>query len=163
MKFNMKFNGKRLAPCVVLIGSLLCTPSCTKKDSATIEPKQVLKDYISKSFAVRDAKDRKDLLGYLTGDAKLRLQSWSDEQFLAAFVDTPRQFVRLAIKDMKPVSPIEVSITYELTYLDQTKGKDAKITNKKLCQLNLSQDHWLISDVKNIKELIEYRDELTLP
>ena len=147
---------------VLAIFGLIFT-GCTSGTSVKGDPKKVLSDYISRSFSIRKAEDRSELIAYLTGDAKARLQSWSDEQFSEAFVETKREFVRLLVKEIKSVSPTAVNITYELTFYDQSKGKNAKVTNKKLCNLVQDQGQWLIADVHNIKELIEYQNEMALP
>lgn len=148
--------------------SFLAASGCTKKAEGPEDPKRRLHEYISQSFAIRGPQDRAQLVSYLTGDARTRLESWSDEQFRVAFVDTKRTFVKLAFKEIKTVSPTEVGITYELsyqsTYADaQGKGHDAKITNRKLAQLVQKDNQWYISDVRNIKELVEYKDEMSLP
>ena len=56
-----------------------------------------------------------------------------------------------------------MNITYELAYVDQSRGSGAKITNKKLCQMKLESGKWVINDVHNIKELVEYQNEMSLP
>lgn len=137
--------------------------ACSSGTRSAHDPKQTLTEYISKSFAVREAADRKDLAEYLTGDAKNRLFAWSDEQFSEAFVESKRQFVKLAFHEVKSPTPQQAHITYELTYMDSRKGADMKVTNKKLCQLIQQNGRWYISEVKNIKELIEYRNEMSLP
>jgi hypothetical protein len=136
---------------------------CSRKSDNSNDPKQRLKEYISKSFSVRTVQDRADLLSYLTGSARSRLAAWSDDQFREAFIESKRQFIKISIPESKIVSPAEASITYELTYLDQGKGKDAKVMNKKLCSMVHEQGLWMISEVRNIKELIEYRNEMSLP
>jgi hypothetical protein len=162
--FLSKFASLGLAGVLVLAGLSACTPHQEGQD----DPKRRLNDYISESFAVKSPQDRNQLLGYLTGDAKTRLASWSDEQFREAFMDSKRQFLKLAFKEMKPVSANEVSITYEITYQTNRTGADnkphdTKITNKKLAQMVHQENKWLISDVRNIKELVEYKDEMSLP
>jgi hypothetical protein len=145
---------------------MLCTlalGACTPGGPVIEDPKHRLTDYISKSFAVQSPQDREALAAYMTGEAKNRLLSWSDEQFRAAFIDFKRTFVKLVIREIKNASPKEVGITYELTYLDQNRGKDAKVTNKKLAQLVLDNGKWFINDVRNIKETVEYRNEMSLP
>jgi hypothetical protein len=137
--------------------------SCTQHAGTKDDPKGRLTEYISRSFSVKGMDDRQELVAFLTGDAKARLLAWSEDQFRAAFIDSKRQFVKLAISEVKSISQTETSITYELTYIDQAKGKDAKVTQKKLCQMNNESGKWFISDVKNIKELIEYRNEMALP
>jgi hypothetical protein len=142
--------------------------ACTTVPESADDPKHRLNEYISQSFAIKGAADRAVLAGYLTGEAKSRIQSWSDEQFRQAFMDAKRQFVKLAFKEEKTVSPTEMGITYELTYQTnyadaQGKSHDAKVTNMKLAQMVRENGKWLISDVRNIKELVEYKNEMSLP
>lgn len=154
-------------------GSLLCVlvllsqvVGCSRLDSRLSgpdDPKKRLNEYISKSFSVRQIQDRNQLADYLTGDARNRLHAWSDEQFKEAFIDSRRQFIKLAFREVKPTSGTEVSITYELTYLEQGRGSEAKVTNRKLAQMVKEQGKWVIKEVRNIKELIEYRNEMSLP
>lgn len=142
---------------------LLVLSGCTSNEKDVGDPKQRLTDYINKSFAVKSTDDRRELLSYLAGDAKARLGAWSEDQFRQAFLEQKRQFIRLVFQEVKSISPKEVNITYELSYLDQAKGKDAKVTNKKFAQMVQEGETWMIADVKNIKELIEYKDEMSLP
>jgi hypothetical protein len=142
--------------------------ACTAKQSTTDDPKGRLNAYISQTFAVKGPQDRLQLAGYLTGQAKVRMENWSDEQFRVAFLDSKRQFVKLAFKELKSVSDSEVGITYELTYQNkytdpQGKSHDAKITNRKFAQMIRQNGQWFISEVRNIKELVEYKDEMSLP
>lgn len=136
--------------------------SCKTSQPISNDPKIRLQEYISKTFAVDSTDDRAVMLSYLGGTARTRLAAWSDEQFRSAFIENKRQFVKLAFKEIKPVSSTEVNITYELTYLDQGRG-DARITNRKLSQMVLEDRRWLIAEVRNINELIEYRNEMSLP
>ncbi len=149
---------------LIAIGSIACTKS---SDSAN-EPKGRIKEYIAQSFSVKNSADRAILSAFLTGSAKNRLEGWSEEQFREAFVESKREFIKLVFQEVKTISPHEVEITYELTYQDRGKGRDgrshqAKVINKKLCQMVLENGKWYIADVKNIKELVEYGNELSLP
>lgn len=148
---------------LVALGLLFAFSGCSQRSALPEDPKRLLGDYVSKSFAVDDIRDRQELSAYLTGDAKNRLASWSDEQFRQAFIVTKRELLKLLVTEIKKVSDREVSITYELTYLDKTKGRNTKVTNKKLCQVVKEQGKWLISDVRSIKELVEYQNEMSLP
>jgi hypothetical protein len=65
--------------------------------------------------------------------------------------------------EVRNPSPQDAMITYELTYLDQSKGHDAKVTHKKTAELSRKDERWLISEVKNLKEMIEYKNEMSLP
>ena len=149
-----------------LLVFLLVLSSCTKGELN--DPKNRLKDYIARSFSIKKSEDKAYLMEYLTGDVKARLGGWSEDQFREAFMDSKRQFEKLLFREVKEVSATEVQVTYELTYLDQGRGRDgqkhdARITTKKLCQMVLDKGKWFISDVKNIKELVEYKDEMSLP
>jgi len=137
--------------------------ACSSQRSSSIDPKSRLQDYISQSFSVSDVRDRDGLSKFLTGPAKTRLAAWSDEQFRDAFLQNKRQFIKLVFSEVRNLSPKEVNITYELTYLDQSKGHDAKVTHKKSAQLVRDQEQWMISEVRNMKELIEYKNEMALP
>lgn len=148
---------------IILALALVGFTACSQNTDMSHDPKRVLNDYISRSFAVHNLGDKQILLGYLTHDAKARLSAWSDDQFQEAFIDSKRQFVKLVFTETKPISPTESSITYELSYIDQGKGHDAKVTQKKLAQMLMEQGKWQISDVRNIKELVEYRNEMALP
>jgi hypothetical protein len=159
---------KRNVRFVAALLALIALGGCTRKQEGSDDPKRRLNEYISESFAVRGPQDRARLSAYLAGDAKTRLESWSDEQFRLAFVDSKRKFVKLAFKEAKPVSENEVGITYELTYQasygkEADKPREAKVTNRKLAQMIRRDGQWFISDVRNIKELVEYQNEMSLP
>lgn len=151
----------------VWVLTLLVFTACTSKGVPQSDPKKLLSEYISKSFAVNSTGERAQLLTFLTGDAHRRLNAWSDDQFRTAFVESKRQFVKLAYQEIKAVGKDEVSITYELSYVDQNRGADAKITQRKLARIvrdpSQPQDYWRISDVRNLRELIEFRNEMALP
>jgi hypothetical protein len=145
------------------IALALITSACSQNSEVPNDPKKVLNAYISKSFAVKGAADRAELVALLTRDAKARLSAWSDEQFRQAFIDNKREFVKLVFTESKNSSPTETYITYELTYVDQNKGSGAKVTQKKMAQLIQDDGKWMISDVQSIKEMVEYKNEMALP
>lgn len=147
---------------LLLFTLMLGSTACTKKKVGDNDPKQRLTDYINTSFSIHDTDDRSKLTGFLTGGAKNRLVSWSDEQFRLAFVDSKRQLLKIAVREVKPVTNTRTDLTYELTYLDQGRGPDARVTTKRMCEMKLEDGKWMISEVKNIKELIEYKNEITI-
>ncbi|MBY0469770.1 hypothetical protein K2X30_01290 [bacterium] len=151
-----------MIPVSFLLASVVLS-SCNSGANRTGDPRGRLNSYISDSFSVKSVSDRKTLEQYLTGNAKKRLEAWSDEQFLEAFVDNKRKHLSHSFRDIKSVSDGEVNITYELTYLDQSKGHDAKVTSRKLARLVRDEGKWMIGEVYNIKELIEYKNEMSLP
>ncbi len=157
-----KFAGV-LGTLTVVVLSAFFGVSCQKRDLQIEDPKSRLTEYISVSFAVKGLDDRKNLLQYLTGEAKQRLEAWSDDQFRQAFIETRRQFVKLSFKEIKPINKALVNVVYELTYIDQSKGKEVRVTNRKFCEVVDEKGSWLISSVKNLKELIEYKNEMSLP
>jgi len=138
---------------------------CSRSDDASGPPRKVLESYIAQSFAVKSGSDRAALLAFLTSDAKIRLAAWSEEQFLEAFVNSKRQFLKLAIKEEKEISARESTVVYEIAYVDQSRGKDAKVTSKKLCLFtrDAKGGPWLVAEVRNLQELIEFSREMSLP
>ncbi len=145
-----------------LLGVLMLA-SCDNGAKESNDPKMRLNEYISKSFGAKSLEDKNDLMSYLTGEAKSRLSAWSEDQFRQAFIDSKRQFLKLAYTEVKKISPDETDITYEISYMDKAKGNNVKVTNKKMSQLILEDGKWMIRDVHNIKELIEYQNEMSLP
>ena len=146
----------------------LALVSCTSNKTSENDPKKRLQDYISESFNIKSLSGRKTLESFLTGEARSRLAAWSDEQFKKAFVESKRQFVKLVFREVKNVSAKEVNVVYELTYMDQSHGEsgaasDAKVTAKKVCELVQEGDKWFIKEVRSIKELVEYKNEMSLP
>ena len=153
--FNIKF--------LTVVGLCLVQVACTKNSNTPVGPKDRLAEYVSKSFDVKSIQDRKVLEEYLTGPAKQRLQAWSDDQFEQAFVEVKRKKEKLAFKEIKSVSESEVNITYEVSYTDKGKEHVALVTNRKVSTLVKEGDLWFIKDVKNLRELVEYQDEMSLP
>ena len=144
--------------------ALLCALSaCNSREASENSPRQRLADYISVSFAAKGASDKDKLLAYLSGNAKTRLSAWSPEQFQSAFLDSKRQFVKLTIRDQKKINDNETNVTYELSYIDQGRGNDARVTHKRLAEMVRENGQWYIRDVQNLRELIEYKDALSLP
>ncbi len=157
------FNRVTRSLVLLICCSVLIVGGCNKGKSNDSQPKTVLAEYIQRSFAVSKATDKAGLLELLTGDAKTRLSAWSDEQFSEFWIHGKRNFVRLVIHDQKKLTDSKVNITYELEYDDRSKGKDLRVTQMKNASLLAESGTWKIDEVRNIKELIEYKDELSLP
>lgn len=136
---------------------------CTTKQQPNGDPKQVIKEYIQKSFSIKTINERKDLEKFLVGEAKTRMSAWSEAQFYRAFVEVKREFGNLVFKETKDISPAEMNVVYELSYIDQNRGHDAKVTQKKMAKLVSQEGRWLIESVRNLKETVEFRNELALP
>ncbi|MFZ9596730.1 MAG: hypothetical protein ACO3A2_11735 [Bdellovibrionia bacterium] len=147
---------------------MLLDLACTRSSSVPVGPKDVLTEYVSRSFSVHVPEDKLKLAELLTGEVKDRLASWSDDQFRAAFIDSKREFIQLSFRGSESISPSEVQVTYELVYLDRSKNKrgedrEIKVTDRKLCRMLLVDQKWFIADVKNIHEFLEFKNELSLP
>ena len=142
---------------------LLMLASCSRQPEIPGDPKARLSDYIARSFSVKSAGDRTEIMGYLTGDAKVRLAAWSDDQFRQAFMTSKRQFLKLAFKEVKPINSDEVSITYEVEYLDQARATRPRSPTRSSRSCCRAQGNWYVADVHNIKELVEYQNEMSLP
>lgn len=163
---------------IIYILICLTTASCTlsHENNAKNDPKHLLQEYVSSTFSVKSTDDRTQLMSYLTGEAKKRLGAWSDEQFSSAFIESKRQFLKLAFVELRELSQNEVNITYEIAFVNQGANhtgqtgangskelsSEAVVTDKKLCQLVRENGSWLIRDIRTIKELVEYKNEMSL-
>lgn len=153
---------KTASVATVLATLLLSLPACQK--SANVDsPEGVLKAYIEKSFNIRSVEDRKELEVFLAGNAKQRLAAWSDDQFRQAFIDSQRKFRKLVFHDTKTIGNSQVSITYEVAFQDLSQKKEVLITSLKVATFEKVSGSWRIQDVKNIKETLEYANEMSLP
>lgn len=141
----------------------LALAGCTQKTFDKSAPKKTLQGYISKSFAISSIEDKHVLESYLTGEAKHRLATWTNAEFSKAFIDSKRKFHELSVKSVKEISPAEVELTYELSYFDGLKDTETVVTTLKKAILIKNGKEWLIREVQNIKLLVEYKEELSLP
>ena len=74
------------------------------------------------------------------------------------------EILKLSFSDVKNPSPDETEIVYELIYVDL--NRQTKVTQKKSATMIKDPgagQRWLIRDVRNLSELIEYQNELTFP
>ncbi len=174
MGISTVFTGFRRWSDAILFGMILVLGvSCSRKQDDDADPRKRIMDYISQSFSVREITDRDVLLEHLTGDAKYRLAAWSDDQFRAVFMESKRRFVNVKFHEVKKVSDTRYDITYDMVYIDEGKAgeqadssaKDglAKVTQRKLAQIISDRGKWLITDIRSIKELVEYMGEMSLP
>ena len=147
---------------LVLAVSASLFVACTSKDKDAT-PIDVLKKYIETSFNAKGLDDKHKMEDLLTGDTKVRFVSWSDEQFVRAFVETHRKFESLKVLENKKVSDQETALTYELSFQEGEGDKKAKISQRKLCVIVLEESLWKIKEVRSIRESIEYLKELSLP
>lgn len=144
---------------------VMMAAACSRGGGSGADPKEVLADYIALTFSAQAPSDRTKLSQSLTGEAKSRLDAWSDAQFHLAFIEKKRKFIKLAYLEVKARGERETSITYELTYRDAQKASDVRVTQRKLARLTRegAQQPWKIAEVRNIRELIEFENEMSLP
>ena len=155
MKFNAKFI--RVMIVVLFLGS-----ACTRDDQNK-SPIKVLEKYIEISFNAKSVEDKRKMEELLTGDTKTRLASWSDEQFIRAFVETKRKFQSIKVLENKKVNGDETAVTYELSFQEGENEKKVQISQRKLCVIVTEGDVSKIKEVRSIRESIEYLKELSLP
>lgn len=156
----MKTNKTVLMLTMLMMGAQFLGCSNQEKDATPIK---VLENYVETSFNAKGLETKKEMESLLTGDTKKRLESWSDEQFLRAFVETKRKYESLKILENKKVSDQETALTYELNFQEGEGDKKAKISQRKLCIIVLEESTWKIKEVRSIRESIEYLKELSLP
>jgi hypothetical protein len=147
----------------ILTAILFLTLSACTDGAVDSTPGKVLESYIKISFSATGVLDKKRMEGLLTGDTRLRLASWSDEQFSKAFIESPKKFQGLKVLESKKVNEQEFALTYEIAFEEGAKDKAAQITQRKMCTVVREDGAWKIKEVRSIRESIEYLQEFTLP
>lgn len=152
----------------LLLSKVLIITACTQNGSnQPNSPQHTLSEYVSRSFGVSAPVDKLKLLELTTGEVKKTIDSLSELEFRENFLNSKREFRSLKIKDERVVNDSQYSITYEISFSKTTQSPDSKdpmvdlITNKKSAVLVKSGDHWLISEVKNLKTFIEHQNEMS--
>ncbi len=140
--------------------------SCTNKINSS-SAKDVLSEYVSRSFGVQSINDRKKLIELTSGEVKKVLEDMKDETFQKYFIAQKKEFVSLKVNDERSLTENTYSITYELTYKQQSLTFDGQIshdliTNKKHSVFVKADGKWLISEVKNLKTDIEHQNAMSL-
>lgn len=170
-KYKLFFSkSNKTALLTTLIAFGVAGISCSTKITDG-SPKRVLESYISETFSAKETADKSRLLGYLSGSAYDRLSSWSDDQFREQIIDKKRKFRSLSIKSERSVSSSERQITYELIFSTESTSpknpNDASpttITQRKIVSFTMDKNGtWKISEVKSLKETIEFSQEWSLP
>lgn len=138
---------------------LLALGACTKQD-APVAPREVLSKYVSSAFGVKAVSDLAELKQYATGQALAELNGLEKdtELFNRTFVEQNIQSASsLKIRDERKVDEARYSITYELAYRDSKKDTgDNTVTIKKHAMFAKQDGKWLISEVQNLKTVVEH-------
>ncbi len=137
--------------------------SCNRSiDPVANQPKAVLTDYVQLTFNIKSYDERNKLSAYLEGDLKTKVQGWTEAEFKEAFIDSKRVFEKMTFTDIKKINEQEYSITYDVVFTEQRKGSPVKVTNHKLVKFLLIDQKWKITEVRSLKELLEYQGELSV-
>lgn len=150
---------------LLLLFTVFVVAGCngTSKDST---PQKILSEYVSRSFAVKGTPDKSKLLELTTGEVRKTIDSMDEQSFKNNFLEKNREFIGLKVRDERKLSEEKYSITYELTYqtkanvVDGTPSNDT-VTNKKHAIFEKKEGKWLISEVKNLKTMIEHQNEIS--
>ncbi len=148
----------------IFFALMFCFSGCQKNTNNLNVPRQVLKEYVERSFRVNSLNDKEQLMNLTTGTVRDMLSHLSDDDFRRDFLEKKRHFVDLKIKDERPLGPDGFSITYEMTYKAGPTPSDASdvITIKKHAKfLRQNSAQWLISEVQNLKTNIEHQNALS--
>lgn len=139
--------------------------ACTNKGDVTT-PQGVLRDYVSKAFAMKVNSDVDGLLQLSTGAAKTELERLraDEELFQKSFVEERNTSDgTIKIRDERKVSDDRYAITYELSYKSQSKDAgDNKVTTKKQAILTKESSGWKIAEVQNIKTFVEHSTDVNI-
>jgi hypothetical protein len=173
--WNKKWIGVGFGVCwLVAAGACSWSPRESLDPKKLAQPQARLTEYVSRTFAIRTPEDRSKLVELMTGKVKERMLAWSREEFKAFFLDRQREMLKFLIKDVKEISPTETQVTYELIFTEKAKAIsepgvltdrwiESKITHRRLAQLVLEGGQWFIADVRNVRELIEFKGEMAIP
>lgn len=154
---------KVLQRSVLLVMGVLFLTSCTRTAEGPKGSEEVLSAYISRTFNVEQVTDRNLLLELTTDRLREALAALSDEAFKKRYLGVERRFLKLRILNQQTISEEEHQITFELAFMEKQKGYEAKITQKQLAILKQKSGTWLISEVRGMKELVEYDEGLNIP
>lgn len=151
------------------VAALASVMACTGGNKGGAEtPQRVLSEYVSRSFAVKAPVEKSKLLELTTGEVKKAIEQLDEAAFRSYFIDSKRDFLGLKVKDERKVGDGQYSITYELSYMSRglpvaTSAEPSvdRVTNKKHALFVNQDGKWLISEVKNLKTLIEHQNEMS--
>lgn len=161
----------------LVVMALLGFAACTKDMPAPTSPEATLERYVKLAFAAKSKEVRGDLLKLTDGDAKMWLESLSDEDFQKQFVDNQMQFLSLKTRDKREDKNGDVSLVYELEFKDGKGPKPldpnepqamtpsaAVYSTKKIAFLTKTKEgEWRVKATKNVKTFIERKDDLAVP
>jgi hypothetical protein len=144
---NMK---KLLTMTSVLSLLLIGLISCKKENT----PTSALKGYVNSYFNGDDTKDY--LLKNTTGNMKLRLEGFTEDQWKDFLLKEPIKKKSLKILLENCVNEAKCFITYSFSYKSDKKVKNGYLVEtKKIAELHKESDYWKIANVSNVKTYLE--------
>jgi|GEM_PF-6243760 len=144
-----------------LIVCALLVTSCTESAKDSLTPKAITEQYISASFPGKGiAPERAKLLKFLSGDAKDQVALMSQNQLEKLTVQKSRELVKIKFKDERFLNPNKTFLTVELIFKESLDTKQVKINQQRLFTVeNLNPDGWKVTQIRTIREFIEYEGE----
>lgn len=157
--------------------ALLGFAACTKDMPAPTSPEATLERYVKLAFSAKDKDAKKGLLDLTDGDARMWLESLSEEDFHKQFVENQMQFLGLKTRDKREDKNGDVSLVYELEFKDGKGPKaldpnnpqtvtpsPAVYSTKKIAFLTKTKEgEWRVKATKNVKTFIERKDDFVVP
>lgn len=132
-----------------LLIMLTLSVGCTKK----LGPDESLKAFVVKS--VRGEFDREELLEATTGTLRAELESLNEEEMAKylKFEGASHESFRI---NLKSCEQSKCHLTYTLKYERSNEGtKTFDVELKKIAELHLVNEKWLLADVTDIKTYYE--------
>ena len=122
-----------------------------------------MESYVNAAFSVKQESDKEKLLSLSIGEARIQLESMSDEDFMARFGKGKLHLVGLKMKDRRSELDGGVSLVYELVYREGAPDS-GPVTHKKIAYLKKDSDEsgWMVRGTKNIKEFVEQNEPMVI-
>lgn len=162
----------------LLLPSIVLSTSCSIFQSGEKLPKQKVEDFLKASFPVKDKiPDRTIILKHLSGDAKDLVSKMSQENLNQLLLPKNRVLEKITFKDERAASDQKMFLTVELRYQERVSDPNqspnpsqsqavnppaipVRVIQLRLFTLeNLEPEGWLITQIKTLKETVEYEGD----
>lgn len=156
-------NAYRLSFCAIAAALIAVLPAC---DNGQIKPENkpsaVLEAYVKAALSVEKQEDIAKLEQFTTGNLRDEVGKLKTDKALFAdqYANHVYRHDGFKIRDQRQTDPNRYSITYEVRYSDKKKetGIDDVIAKKNAIFV-LENDRWLISEVQNLKTVVDHSTE----
>jgi hypothetical protein len=137
----------------ILLLLLITFVSCQKEST----PEGSLEKLVSTRFS---SSSRDDVMEVVTGKLKTQIESMNDEK-IEHFLDSEGLKKRKLKITLKNCEKNKCFLTYILKYADvRPQGSKFEIEVKKIAQIELIGETWLVSDINNLKTYIDSKDPI---